>query len=88
MEFLVYPRGFAILPAKIPVAAPGTSEDAMTVVALDSGGSAVKLVFGLDDWAQFQRAVADPEAFAAGAAARAKIVTAGGLAPSVRERKH
>ncbi len=87
MEFLVYPRGFAILKTTLPVAAGG-QEDAMTVVALDQGGSAVKLVFSLDDWAQFQRAVADPEAFAAGAAARAKIVTAGGLAPTVRERKH
>lgn len=87
MEILVYPRGFTVLPTKIPNQ-QGDLVDAVTVVVLDGGGIAIKVTFTLPDWEQFQKCIADPEGFAAAAQARATILGPGGLAPTLRDRKH
>lgn len=85
MEILVYPRGFTILNAKIPQQS-GEPADAMTVVIIDAGGTAVKAIFGMQDWANFQEAVADPAGFAARAKARSRIIAPGGMAPSLKTK--
>ena len=87
MEISVWPRSFLVSPGKVPQA-DGSQAGVMRLTVQDVGGTVLHITFGLADWEQFQAAVADHEAAAARAAARAKIVGPGGMATVRRERKH
>ncbi len=87
MEISVFPRAFNVSPGKAP-AIQGGETDVMHVVVQDVSGNIVRVTFGLEDWAGFQAFVADPAGAAERAKARAKIVGPGGLAASLREKKH
>lgn len=86
MEISVFPRSFTVAPGmagstkgQVPV---------MHVVVQDSGGTVVKITFGLDDWAGFQAYVADFEEAARSAAARAVLLGPGGRAPTLKTGPH
>ena len=95
-EHTYFPRTFGVAPGMSPNAEGGQTP-IMGMTFLDTGGDVVKILFGLDDWAAFQRAVADHVKFAekgraqrAANEARSKIVLAGaplGAQPGQR-RKH
>ncbi len=87
MEITVFPRAFNVQPGRAPTI-QGPEMDVMTVIVQDVGGDVLKVTFGLEDWEAFQKWVADPEAAAASAKARAQILAPGGLAPTLREKKH
>lgn len=57
-------------------------------MVVDSSGITVRVLFPAEAWEQFRKFVDDPEGETAKALARSKIVTAGGLAPSVKGRQH
>lgn len=86
MEIGVHPHGFNVQPTKIPT--PAGLVDGMRFTIVDQTGIVVHATFGLRDWEQFQKFVADPEAETAAAEARAKIAVPGGMASSVKRRKH
>lgn len=86
MEITVYPRQFAVAPGQVQTEKGPV--DVMVVTILDVGGTVIRVTFGAGDWAGFQGYVADHEAASAAASARARIVAPGGLAPSLRGRKH
>lgn len=86
MEIGVHPRGFSVQPTKIPT--PAGLVDGMRFTVVDHTGIVVHVTFGIADWESFQKFVANPEAETAAAAARAKIALPGGMAPSVKSRKH
>lgn len=86
MEIGVHQRGFSVQPAKIPT--PAGLVDGMRFTIVDHSGIVVHATFGLSDWAEFQKFVANPEAETAAAAARAKIALPGGMAPSLKRQKH
>ena len=97
MEHSIFPINFGVTQQTIPP--PDGGETAVMVLIVRDvgpvlpggqalGGDTFKVVFGLDDWAQFQRAVADPEGEAARNAARSKIVLApNGLANRIRPKQ-
>lgn len=82
MEFRVFPAGFNIVPLKLNQP-DGTTVDAVQVTILDVTQQPVHITFGGADWELFQRAVADPVEEAEREAARARIVRAGGMAPTL-----
>lgn len=82
MEFCVFPAGFNVVPLKLSQP-DGTTVDAVQVTILDVTQQPVHITFAGADWEMFQRAVADPVGEAEREAARARIVRAGGLAPTV-----
>lgn len=86
MEIGLQPRGFSVQPTKIPT--PAGLVDGMRFTIVDHTGIVVHATFGLQDWENFQRFVANPEAETAAATARSKIALPGGMAPSVKGRKH
>lgn len=87
MEISVFPRAFSVLAANVDTG-NGEAVDVMRVTVQDVGGTVIHITFRLLDWAAFQAAVADHEEAASRAAARSKIVGHGGLASTIRERKH
>lgn len=90
MEISVQPRGFNVVPVKIPANPSGLLMDGMRVLIVDTTGIAVSVTFTLTDWESFQRFIADPVGESAAAEARAKIALpgSGAMAPSVRGRRH
>lgn len=84
MEFRVFPAGFNIVPLKLNQP-DGSVVDAVQVTILDVTQQPVHITFAGQDWELFQRAVADPVGEAEREAARAKIVRAGGMAPTLGE---
>jgi len=81
MEHVVFPRQFLVTAAK------AGDTDTMAIVIQDVGGDTVRIVFGLADWPGFQAFVADHEAAARSAEARAQILRA--LPPDpTKPRKH
>ena len=95
-EHTYFPRTFGVSPGMSPNAEGGQTP-VMTMTFLDVGGDVIRIVFGLDDFAAYQRAIADHEAFAREAKAqrealdaRSRIVLAGtplGEQPGAK-RKH
>ena len=76
-EHTYFPRTFGVAPAMSPGAEGPVAVMQMTF--LDVGGDVVRILFGLDDWGPFQRAVADHVEFAKEAKAQA-------LAAAAREK--
>ena len=94
MEHVVYPLRFGVEKSLTSVISGGETET-MTVTFLDTNRDVVKVIFGLDDWAGFQRWVSDHEAEKAkqaeeqkAAVARAMLLAPGGMAPTLKEPKH
>ena len=87
MEIIVHPQAFSVGPTQT-LLPTGEQQQGMAVMAADVGGTIVRVVFAAPDWAEFQKAVADHEAFAASMKARAQILGPDGLAPTLRQRKH
>lgn len=86
MEIGVHPRGFSVQPAVIPT--PTGPVEGMRFTIVDQTGIVVHATFGLQDWEQFQKFIADPDGETAKASARAKIVAPNGLSPTVKDRRH
>ena len=88
MEIGVFPRMFNVQPGKAPNPQGGEPIDTMILTFVDTGGTVVRVMLGLPDFEQFQAAIADHEAAAQAAAARSKIISPGGLAPTLKMRNH